>query len=83
MRCAVMVGCQVSVHSSAGPPELCIWPTLKGKTEVGAENWGRNQKSHKNMDMIKKNSTQIWPDLCGILFNSFPNQPLLCDRYVY
>ena len=34
---------------------------------------------------VKKNPTQIWPYLCGILFNSFPgpNYPLLRDRYVY
>jgi len=32
---------------------------------------------------VKKNPTQIWPYLCGILFNSFPNLPPLCDRYVY
>jgi len=35
----------------------------KGKTEVGDE----------VREGLKKNPTQIWPYLCEILFNSFPN----------
>jgi len=31
---------------------------------------------------VKKNRTQTWPYLCGILFNSFPNRPLPRDRHV-
>jgi len=37
----------------------------KGKTEDGTE-VGLGEG-------VKKNPTQIWPYLCGILFNSFPN----------
>jgi len=45
----------------------------KGKLDVGTE-VGKG---------VKKNPTQIWPYLCVILFDSFPNLPPLHDRYVY
>jgi len=35
----------------------------KGKSEVGTE----------VVEGVQKNPKQIWPYLCGILFNSFPN----------
>jgi len=35
----------------------------KGKTEVGTDVG----------EGLKNNPTQIWPYLCGILFDSFPN----------
>ena len=50
----------------------------KGKTEVGTEVGKR----------VKKKPTQIWPYLCGILFNSFPNftpdtQPLRLLKMIF
>jgi len=45
------------------PEPPCISMDQKGKTDFGAE-VGKG---------VKRNPTQIWPYLCGILLNSFPN----------
>jgi len=53
-------------------PQLLVWERkkkLKLELKLGKE--------------LKKNHTQIWPYLCEILFNSFPNLPPLRDRDVY
>jgi len=45
----------------------------KEKTEVGTE-VGKG---------VQKNPAQMWPYLCAIFLNTLPNQPPICDRYVY
>ena len=47
---------------------------------------GKNEKTEVGTEVGKgviKNLTQVWPYLCGLLCNSFPNLPPLHDRHVY
>ena len=66
----------VTLSQSVAHIFFCMGKKIKPVTEVGTEVGAEVGEG------VKKNPTQIWPYLCEILLNSFPNEPPIRDPYV-